>query len=171
MAAGEYVSVSSQADTEQNDLAREKRELIEMPEVELQELAKIYEKRGLSESLAKEVAVALTNHNALEAHARDELGINEMTTARPLQAAFASFLSFLIGGVLPLIVSLLAPLSQMIIWQYGLATVFLVVLGTIAAKAGGSGILKSAWRIVLWGTIAMAVSAGVGYLFGVNMAG
>ncbi|MEO8759804.1 MAG: VIT family protein [Bacteroidia bacterium] len=169
MAAGEYVSVSSQADVEHADLAREKRELETIPEIELEELTKIYEKRGLKRNLASEVAVALTAHNALETHARDELGINEMTQAKPLQAALASASSFIIGGILPVLVSLFAPLHNMLFFQYGCAIIFLAFSGSVAAKAGGSSIGKSIMRICFWGTFAMLASALVGYLFDVNV--
>ncbi|WP_294819100.1 VIT family protein [uncultured Flavobacterium sp.] len=169
MAAGEYVSVSSQSDIENSDLERERKELAETPGAELEELTRIYISRGLSPNLAKEVAVQLTAHNALEAHARDELGINDMTQARPLQAAFASALAFLCGGALPLLVAIFAPVRQMVLLQYCFAIVFLAVSGTLAAGAGGSNKIKSIVRICLWGTIAMATSALVGYLFDVNI--
>lgn len=169
MAAGEYVSVSSQADTEKADLERERMELETMPEAELKELAEIYRKRGLDETLSMEVATQLTKHNALEAHLRDELGINEFTTAKPLQAAFASLGSFVAGAVLPLIVSLVSPLKYMIYGQYLFSMIFLMTLGAIAAKIGGASIGKAVGRICFWGTVAMAASALVGYLFGVNV--
>ncbi len=168
MAAGEYVSVSSQADVEGADLRREKEELKNMPEAELNELAKIYRERGLDENLAMQTAIQLTAHNALETHARDELGINEITQAKPMQAAFASALSFIAGGALPLLVSLFAPLKTMVFFQYGAAILFLAVSGTLAAKVGGSPIIKSILRICIWGTVAMCASALVGYLFGVQ---
>jgi VIT1/CCC1 family predicted Fe2+/Mn2+ transporter len=166
MAAGEYISVSSQQDTEKADIARETEELERMPEQELLELTAIYEKRGLSNVLAREVAAALSKHNALETHLRDELGMTEVSEAKPLQAAFASFISFVIGASLPLLVALLAPLKQMIYWQYIFSIVFLILLGSVAARTGGSPIVKSAIRIVVWGTIAMAASALIGRLFG-----
>jgi len=169
MAAGEYVSVSSQEDAEQADLAREEKELREMPEVELHELKKIYQKRGLDESLALQVAEQLTAHNALEAHAKDELGINEITQANPIVAALSSFASFLAGAILPVVVSLLAPLKSMIYFQYGFSILFVMLLGAIAAKTGGSSVLKSVLRISIWGTLAMAASALVGHLFGINV--
>ncbi len=168
MAAGEYVSVSSQSDIEHADLEREKIELETMPEGELRELAKIYESRGLSETLALKVAEELTAHNALEAHARDELGINDMSTAKPLQAALASMVSFMVGGVLPLIVSIFIPLKSMVFYQYGFAILFLALSGAVAAKVGGSNTSRSIFRICVWGTFAMAVSGFVGYLFGVS---
>lgn len=169
MAAGEYVSVSSQVDIEAADLKREQEELETMPEAELIELAKIYEQRGLDENLAMQVAIQLSEHNALEAHARDELGINEMTQAKPLQAALASGAAFVFGGTLPLLVSLFFPLAQMVLAQYIFAIVFLVVLGSVAAKAGGSNIPRAIARITFWGTVAMGVTALVGYLFNVNV--
>lgn len=169
MAAGEYVSVSSQSDIEKADLEREKKELAEMPGDELQELAQIYISRGLDPDLALEVARKLTAHDALEAHARDELGINDMTQARPLQAALASALAFLCGGALPLLVALFAPLPYMVILQYCFAIVFLAFSGSLAARAGGSEKFRAILRICIWGTIAMAASALVGYLFNVNV--
>lgn len=169
MAAGEYVSVSSQKDTENADIDREKLELKNMPEIELNELAKIYEKRGLSKGLALEVAKELTAKNALEAHAKDELGINEITVARPLQAAFSSFASFTAGAILPLLVSFLAPIKTMVYFQYMFAIIFLMLLGAVAAKAGGSSIIKGVWRICFWGTVAMVVTAVIGHLFGVSI--
>lgn len=165
MAAGEYVSVSSQADIEAADLAREKKELKETPEEELIELASIYQARGLTPELASEVAKQLTTHNALEAHARDELGINENTKAQPLQAALASAASFVVGGILPLIVSVFAPLQSMVILQYCLSILFLAISGIMAARAGGSPVLKSVLRICIWGTVAMAATALAGHLF------
>jgi VIT1/CCC1 family predicted Fe2+/Mn2+ transporter len=168
MAAGEYISVSSQSDIETADIKREKKELASMPETELKELSKIYQQRGLNRDLAMEVAVQLTKHNKLEAHTRDELGINKNTQAKPLQAALASGSSFIAGGLLPLLISLFAPIKQMIIYQYSLSIVFLAILGVIAAKAGGSNIAKGIIRICFWSTIAMGISAFVGHLFGVN---
>jgi VIT1/CCC1 family predicted Fe2+/Mn2+ transporter len=168
MAAGEYVSVSSQADLENSDLAREAIELKETPDLELIELAKIYQGRGLDKDLALQVAEQLTAHNALEAHARDELGINDMTHAKPFQAAFASGAAFVFGGILPVIVAFLVPVKQMIYLQYAFSLVFLIILGTYAAKAGGSNVKKAIIRITFWGTIAMGITAFIGYLFGVN---
>ncbi|GEM63584.1 membrane protein [Sphingobacterium faecium NBRC 15299] len=168
MAAGEYVSVSSQSDIEISDLKREKAELEHTPELELIELAKIYEQRGLDENLAMQVAIQLTNHDALGAHARDELGINEITMAKPMQAALASAASFIIGGLLPLLVSIFAPIKMMVIYQYGFAIIFLALSALIAAKAGGSNRGKAVLRICFWGTAAMLVTAFVGYLFGVQ---
>ncbi len=169
MAAGEYVSVSSQEDTEKADLIREQRELEEMPEVELQELAKIYEQRGVSKETALQVATELTQHDALAAHAHDELGINEITQAKPLQAATASFGSFALGALLPFMVSLLAPIQQMVYFQYGCSIIFLMILGALSAKTGGSTIGIAVMRICFWGTMAMGVTALIGHLFGVSV--
>ncbi|MCD8262396.1 MAG: VIT family protein [Bacteroides sp.] len=167
MAAGEYVSVSSQTDVESADLAREKMELETMPEEELEELAGIYQERGLEKELSLEVARQLIDRNALEAHARDELGINDITKPHPIQAAMASAASFISGGILPFLVSLLAPLKGMVFYQYGFAILFLAISGAIAAKMGGSNIYRSILRICLWGTVAMVITALVGYIFGV----
>lgn len=169
MAAGEFVSVSSQSDIETADIEREKRELEFMPVVELKELAKIYVNRGLNHDLAMQVATQLTLHDALGAHAKDELGISEITQAKPFQAALASAASFIAGGALPVIVSFFAPLDKMIYFQYGCAIIFLAASGAIAARAGGSSIGKSIMRICFWGTFAMLMSALVGYLFGVKV--
>ena len=168
MAAGEYVSVSSQSDIEHADLGRERRELEEMPDIELKELAKLYQDRGLDEHLAMQVAVQLTAHDALGAHAKDELGINEITQAKPMQAAMASAGSFLVGGVLPLLVAIFAPLKLMVVYQYGFAIIFLALSAFVAAKAGGSNVGRSIVRICFWGTVAMLVTAFVGYVFGVQ---
>ena len=168
MAAGEYVSVSSQADIETADLEREKLELKNIPESELEELTRIYLQRGLKKELAQQVALELTKHDALGAHAKDELGINEATQAYPLTAAFASAVSFTVGGVLPLLVAIFAPIKQMIFYQYGFSILFLALSGVLAAKAGGSNILKAVLRICIWGTLAMGTSALVGYIFGVQ---
>jgi VIT1/CCC1 family predicted Fe2+/Mn2+ transporter len=167
MAAGEYVSVSSQTDVEQADIAREAKELQEMPEQELQYLATIYEQRGLKKETAMQVAIELTAHDALGAHVRDELGLNEISQAKPLQAALASGASFTCGAVLPLLISIFMPLQYMVYLQYALATAFLMILGAIAAKTGGSAVGKAVLRITLWGTIAMALTAAVGHFFGV----
>lgn len=169
MAAGEYVSVSSQTDIEKADIEREKEELRDMPDIELKRLAEIYEDRGLKRETALLVAKELSEHDALGAHIRDELGITEMSQAKPLQAALASGLSFVIGGVLPLLTALFLPLNELEYYLYGFAIVFLLLLGVLAAKAGGSNIPKAIARITLWGTIAMGVSAYVGNLFGVNI--
>jgi VIT1/CCC1 family predicted Fe2+/Mn2+ transporter len=168
MATGEYVSVSSQSDVEKSDLEREKEELATMPEAELEELTQIYVSRGLTYELARQVALQLTEHNALEAHARDELGINEITQAKPLIAAMASASAFVAGGLLPLMVSVFAPVKEMVYWQYGFSILFLAISGAVAAKAGGSYAPTSVLRICIWGTIAMAASALVGYLFDVS---
>ena len=169
MAAGEYVSVSSQTDTEKADIEREKQELEEMPEEELNILAQIYERRGLKKETAMQVAKELTEADALGTHIRDELGINEITQANPIQAALASGAAFTVGGLLPLLVILLAPFIGMEYWLYGFTTIFLIILGATAAKTGGSNIFKAVIRITVWGTIAMGLSALVGYLFGVNI--
>jgi VIT1/CCC1 family predicted Fe2+/Mn2+ transporter len=168
MAAGEYVSVSSQSDIEVADLTREKAELESMPDLELQELANIYRRRGLDENLAMQVATQLSAYNILEAHAKDELGINEITQAKPMQAALASAASFIIGGLLPLLVSIFAPIKLMVIYQYGFAIIFLALSAVVAAKAGGSNRRKAVLRICFWGTVAMLMTALVGYLFGVK---
>jgi VIT1/CCC1 family predicted Fe2+/Mn2+ transporter len=168
MAAGEYVSVSSQTDIEKADIEREKQELIEMPEIELQRLAEIYEKRGLKKETALTVAKELTEHDALGAHMRDELGLNEISQAQPIQAAFASGAAFTVGGVLPLLVALFLPLKSMEYSLYGFALFFLIILGSMAAKTGGSSMGKAIIRITFWGTIAMGLTALVGHLFGVN---
>lgn len=166
MAAGEYVSVYSQADTEKADLEREKKELARSPVHELQELTDIYVGRGLSPELAHDVAVELTEHDALAAHARDELGINEISTARPLQAAGFSAVSFAIGAALPLLVALIAPMYVLIPFVGGSSLLFLAILGAVAARAGGANILKGASRVLFWGAAAMLATALVGRLFG-----
>ncbi|WP_294350137.1 VIT family protein [uncultured Sphingobacterium sp.] len=169
MAAGEYVSVSSQTDTERADIERERLELKEMPDEELHILAQIYERRGLKKETAMQVAIELTEKDALAAHIRDELGINEISQAKPIQAALASGASFTVGGILPLLVILFAPVTGMEYWLYGFTIFFLILLGATAAKTGGSSIKKAIIRITVWGTIAMVLSACVGYLFGVNV--
>jgi len=169
MAAGEYVSVSSQTDTEKADIDREIIELKEMPDEELQMLAQIYERRGLKKETAMQVAIELTESDALAAHIRDELGINEISQANPIQAALASGASFTVGGVLPLLVVLFTPVKGMEYWLYGFTIFFLIILGTIAAKTGGSSIKKAVIRITIWGTLAMVLSALVGYIFGINV--
>lgn len=169
MAAGEYVSVSSQTDIEKADIEREKTELETMPEQELKILAEIYERRGLKKETAMMVAQELTEADALGTHIRDELGINEVSQAKPIQAAVASGAAFTAGGVLPLLVALLAPVARMEYFLYGFTILSLILLGTISAKTGGSNILKAVLRIVIWGTIAMGLSALVGYLFGVKV--
>lgn len=169
MAAGEYVSVSSQTDVEKADIIREKQELKDMPDIELERLAEIYEKRGLKKATALTVAKELTEHDALGAHMRDELGLNDISQAKPIQAAFASGASFTVGGVLPLLVTLFLPLSLMEYFLYGFSILFLIMLGAIAAKAGGSSIPKAIIRITFWGTVAMGLTALVGYIFGVSL--
>jgi VIT1/CCC1 family predicted Fe2+/Mn2+ transporter len=169
MAAGEYVSVSSQTDTEKADIKREMRELKEMPENELNILAQIYEKRGLKKETAQQVAIELTNKDALGTHIRDELGMNEISRANPIQAAMVSGAAFTVGGVLPLLVILFAPMKGLEYWLYGFNILFLIFLGTIAAKTGGSSVQKAILRIVVWGTLAMGISALVGYIFGVRV--
>lgn len=169
MAAGEYVSVSSQVDIETADINREREALKGMPEMELVELAQIYEERGLDTELAMRVAVQLTDHDALEAHTRDELGINEVTQANPLQAALASGASFVVGGIMPMLVSIFAPVKSMVFSQYVFAIIFLVLLGMASARTGGTQVLKPVLRITFWGTMAMGATALVGYLFNVNV--
>lgn len=169
MAAGEYVSVSSQTDVEKADIEREKEELADMPEAELQILAQIYEKRGLQKETALKVAEELTQADALGAHIRDELGLNEISQAKPIQAAIASGAAFTVGGSLPLLVTLFAPVPTMEYFLYGFTIISLIALGTVSAITGGSSVSKAIIRIVIWGTIAMGLSAGVGYLFGVNV--
>jgi len=169
MAAGEYVSVSSQTDIEKADIERERQELKEMPDEELQILAQIYEKRGLKKETALQVALELTEADALGAHVRDELGLNEISQANPIQAALASGAAFTVGGVLPLFIILFAPVIGMEYWLYGATILFLIILGTITAKTGGSSIQKGILRITIWGSMAMGLSALVGYIFGVNV--
>ncbi len=168
MAAGEYVSVSSQSDLEASDLKREQEELDNMPEEELQELAEIYVARGLQPDTALEVARQLTAHNALEAHARDELGISDLTEANPLEAALASAAAFFAGGALPMLASLFLPLDIMVGGQYLIALLALVILGYLSATTGGTNVLRPILRITFWGTAAMGLTAFVGYLFGVQ---
>jgi vacuolar iron transporter family protein len=166
MAAGEYVSVHSQADTEHADLSRERTELEKDPAAELRELTAIYVGRGLELALAKTVAEQLTAHDALGAHARDELGISAAFSARPIQAALASAASFAVGAALPLAVTALAPERGLLIWVSGTSLVFLALLGMLAARVGGAGVWVGAWRVTFWGALAMAITAGVGALFG-----
>lgn len=168
MAAGEYVSVQSQADTEKADLELEKSELKKHPAQELEELTGIYKERGLEPELARQVAEQLTAHNALEAHARDELGITETLRARPIQAAFASAAAFSVGAIIPILVALFAP-AKGIIYSVGAATIVaLLLLGGLAAYAGGASIVKGALRVTLWGIVAMVLTAAIGSLFGVS---
>jgi VIT1/CCC1 family predicted Fe2+/Mn2+ transporter len=166
MAAGEYVSVYSQADTEQADLAREQAELLANPAAEQRELAGLFEARGLTPALATQVAVALSAHDALGAHAREELGLSPGTGARPIQAALSSAASFAVGAGLPLAVVAVAPAGGQIVWVAAASLVLLAVLGAVAARAGGAGIALGAWRVAFWGALAMAITAGVGSLFG-----
>lgn len=166
MAAGEYVSVHSQADTENADLSRERAELEKDPAAERRELTAIYVGRGLEPGLAQQVAEQLMTHDALGAHGRDELGISEAHSARPVQAALASAASFAVGAALPLAVTALAPAQSLIPWISGTALFFLALLGAVAARAGGAGVLMGAWRVTFWGALAMAITAGVGALFG-----
>ena len=169
MAAGEYVSVSSQTDIESADIEREKKELENIPDAEMKILAEIYEKRGLKKETALQVAKELTEADALGTHIRDELGINEISKAKPIQAAFASGAAFTAGGLLPLLVTLFAPVATMEYFLYGFTILSLIVLGAVSAKTGGSSISKAVIRIVIWGTIAMGLSALAGYIFGVNV--
>ena len=166
MAAGEYVSVHSQADTEKADLERERHELATDPQAEEHELAGIYERRGLAPGLAQQVAQQLMAHDALGAHARDELEISGAMTARPVQAALTSAAAFAGGAALPLLVAAVAPATSLIYWVAGTALVFLALLGGVAARTGGAGVLVGAWRVTFWGALAMAITAGVGALFG-----
>lgn len=167
MAAGEYVSVSSQADTEEADLNRERDELATNPEQEHAELTAIYVKRGLHSELASSVATELMQHDALTAHARDELGISDTLTARPVQAALASAGTFAVGAVLPLVVALLSPVSMLLWTVSGSSLLFLALLGSLGARAGGAAVATAAVRVTFWGALAMALTAGVGWLFGV----
>jgi VIT1/CCC1 family predicted Fe2+/Mn2+ transporter len=167
MAAGEYVSVSSQADTETADLARERKELAEAPQQEHAELAAIYVKRGLDKELASAVATQLMAHDAIGAHARDELGISEALAAKPVQAALASAATFAAGAFLPLLVVLLLPRSALMWGVAGSALFFLALMGSLAARAGGSPMLASAMRVTFWGALAMGLTTGVGAAFGV----
>jgi vacuolar iron transporter family protein len=169
MAAGEYVSVSSQTDVEYADIEREKEELEEMPEEELLRLTEIYEKRGLKKETAMIVAKELTEKDALSAHVRDELGINEINQAKPIQAALASGAAFTSGGILPFLITLFMPLKSIEYSLYGFAILFLIILGTVAAKTGGSSILKAITRVTFWGTAAMGLTALVGHLFNVTV--
>jgi VIT1/CCC1 family predicted Fe2+/Mn2+ transporter len=167
MAAGEYVSVSAQSDAEKAELAIERRELAEETESEQDELARIFVARGLEPELARKVALELMAHDALGAHARDELGISETTAARPLQAALASAASFAAGAALPLLTVVVAPLAVVIPATVGTSLLFLVVLGVVSARLGGAKPLRAAARVLVWGGLAMAITAAVGRLFGV----
>jgi len=166
MAAGEYVSVSSQSDTENADLARERQELADDPEFEKRELAKIYVSRGVEPGLARQIADQLMAKDALGAHARDELGISEITTARPVQAALASAATFSVGAAAPLVLALVSPPNWSIAAVSVGSLVFLALLGMIGAKAGGANILKPTLRVTFWGALAMGVTAGIGAIFG-----
>lgn len=166
MAAGEYVSVSSQSDTENADLAVETRELATSPDDELRELQGIYIKRGLDETTALKVAEQLTAHDALAAHSRDELGFSEITSARPVQAAFASAATFSVGAALPLVTAAVVPIGNLIVVVSALSLVFLATLGALAAKAGGASGFRGSLRVTFWGAFAMALTALVGKLFG-----
>lgn len=169
MAAGEYVSVSSQADTERADLDRERKELDENEQHEIHELQAIYVSRGLEPDLAKQVAEQLMQHDALGAHARDELGISETGTAKPVQAALTSALTFAIGAALPLLLVVLVPVKELIVVVSAASLVFLALLGILASYTGGSGIIKGAVRVTFWGALAMGLTAGVGFLFGTTV--
>jgi len=171
MAAGEYVSVHSQADTEQADLKLERTELKTNDEGEREELMAIYVARGLDPTLAKQVAEQLMAHDALGAHARDELGISEAFSARPIQAALASAGSFVVGATMPLVVAAIAPEANLIPLVAGTSLLFLAFLGGLAARAGGAGVALGAMRVTLWGALAMAATAGVGALFGTAATG
>jgi VIT1/CCC1 family predicted Fe2+/Mn2+ transporter len=166
MAAGEYVSVSSQSDTEQADLARERQELNENPGFELDELADIYVKRGVNRDLARQVAQQLMAKDALSAHARDELGISEITTPRPVQAALTSALSFSVGAAMPLLMVVVSPAGALVPIVSAASLAFLAFLGAIGAKTGGANVLRGTARVTLWGALAMALTAGIGKLFG-----
>ena len=169
MAAGEYVSVSSQADSENADLARERRELATAPEAEHRELAGIYVARGLTPELADQVATQLTAHDALGAHARDELGITDRTRAQPMTAAFSSAASFALGAALPLIFAVVVPMEHITAVIFASSFVLLLALGALAARLGGAKLLPGALRVGFWGVIAMAATGLVGHLFGVRL--
>jgi VIT1/CCC1 family predicted Fe2+/Mn2+ transporter len=166
MAAGEYVSVSSQSDTEQADLARERAELAANPEMELKELAEIYVTRGVDPTLARQVAQQLTAKDALTAHARDELGISEITSARPIQAALTSAATFSAGAAMPLLMVVISPYPFLVPVVSATSLVFLALLGAIGAKAGGANIWRATARVTFWGAFAMALTAGIGRVFG-----
>ena len=166
MAAGEYVSVSSQSDTEQADLARERTELSDDAEIELDELADIYVERGVDQALARQVAQQLMAKDALTAHARDELGISEITTARPVQAALTSAIMFSVGAGMPLLMVVISPASVLVPIVSVASLAFLALLGAIGAKAGGANILRATIRVTFWGASALAITAGIGKLFG-----
>ncbi|MDO5768684.1 MAG: VIT family protein [Psychrobacter sp.] len=169
MAAGEYISVSSQADTEKADLIKEQYELTHNADKELLELTKIYENRGLQYELAHQVAQALTEHNALEAHARDEIGLTEISQAQPLQAAIASALAFISGAVLPIIGILVFPAHMMVGSLAALTLLGLIILGVVSARLGGAPVIPATLRVVVWGVLAMLATAMIGRLFGVSV--
>jgi VIT1/CCC1 family predicted Fe2+/Mn2+ transporter len=169
MASGEYVSVSSQSDSEQADIAREGKELTENASGEAQELADIYVKRGLDGTLARKVAEQLMAHDALGAHTRDELGISDMTAARPIQAALASAAAFSVGGAPPLLIAVIAPAGFETVIISVASMVLLVLLGGIGARVGGANVTKAAVRVAFWGTLAMALTAGIGTVFGTRL--
>lgn len=166
MAAGEYVSVHSQADTENADLARERAELLADPVAERRELTAIYVGRGIEHGLAEQVAEQLMQHDDIGAHARDELGLSTVVNAQPVQAALSSAASFAVGALLPLAVVLLVPEASLIWWVAGTSLVFLALLGGAASRVGGAPVLVGAWRVTFWGALAMGITAGVGSLFG-----
>jgi len=166
MAAGEYVSVSSQSDTEAADLTRERKELVEQPEFELNELAEIYEERGVEPALARQVAQQLMAKDALGVHAREELGINEITAAQPVLAAVTSAITFAAGAILPLLAAIVSPPASILYVVPAATLVFLAILGALGAYAGGANVAKGAARVAFWGAIAMAVTGGIGALFG-----
>ena len=166
MAAGEYVSVSSQSDTERADIARERKELRENPAFELDELAEIYVQRGVDKVLARQVAQQLMAKDALTAHARDELGISEITTARPVQAALTSAATFAVGAAMPLLMVVVSPASALVMMVSAASLGFLALLGAIGARVGGANVLRATARVTFWGAFAMALTAGIGKLFG-----
>ncbi len=166
MAAGEYVSVSSQSDSEQADLKRERTELTENPEFELDELAEIYVKRGVDRDLARQVARQLMTKDALSAHAHDELGISEITTARPVQAALTSAVSFSVGAAMPLLMVVVSPTGTLVLIVSAASLGFLAFLGAIGARVGGANVLRGTFRVIFWGALAMALTSGIGKLLG-----
>jgi VIT1/CCC1 family predicted Fe2+/Mn2+ transporter len=166
MATGEYVSVSSQSDTERADLVLERKELSENPAFEIEELAEIYVKRGVDHALARQVAQQMMAKDALGAHARDELGISEITTARPVQAALTSALTFSVGAALPLLMVVISPIGAIVPMVSAASLGFLALLGAIGARAGGANVLRATVRVTFWGALAMALTAGIGKVFG-----
>lgn len=166
MAAGEYVSVSSQSDTESADLARERHELVTQPDHEHQELQAIYVERGLTPELAAQVAQQLMQHDAIGAHARDELGLSHTSSARPVQAALTSAATFSAGAALPLLTGLMVPAGQLLPWVGGTSLIFLTVLGVLSAQTGGAPVFRAAARVAFWGALAMGLTTAVGSLFG-----